>query len=209
VEVATSSGPLTARSAIIAVGRPAAARRLLAADPGWGDLGPELTAACLDAGLRRVPDPGYVLGLDAPVYATVQSPPARQAPPGHAVVAAIRYRATEASADRAVLEVHLARRPPGGRRGNQPVPGSHGRRGHGADRGARRARRPAGGGRHRAAGGAHIVNSEAWLVTAATRLCLDRLRSAARTREIYPGPWLPEPIVTDPGPECAAEYPNP
>jgi phytoene dehydrogenase-like protein len=109
VEVATSSGPLTARSAIIAVGRPAAARRLLAADPGWGDLGPELTAACLDAGLRRVPDPGYVLGLDAPVYATVQSPPARQAPPGHAVVAAIRYGATEASADRAVLEAHLAR----------------------------------------------------------------------------------------------------
>jgi phytoene dehydrogenase-like protein len=109
VEVATSSGPLTARSAIIAAGRPAAARRLLAADPGWGDLGPELTAACLDAGLRRVPDPGYVLGLDAPVYAAVQSPPARQAPPGQAVVAAIRYGATEASADRAVLEAHLAR----------------------------------------------------------------------------------------------------
>ena len=109
VEVATSSGPLTARSVIIAAGRPSAARRLLAADPGWGDLGPELTAACLDAGLRRVPDPGYVLGLDAPVYATVQSPPARQAPPGHAVVAAIRYGATEASADRPVLEAHLAR----------------------------------------------------------------------------------------------------
>ncbi|HEX5299909.1 MAG TPA: FAD-dependent oxidoreductase [Streptosporangiaceae bacterium] len=109
VEVATSSGPLAARSAIIAAGRPSGARRLLAADPGWGDLGPELTAACLDAGLRRVPDPGYVLGLDAPVYATVQSPPARQSPPGHAVVAAIRYGATEASADRAVLEAHLAR----------------------------------------------------------------------------------------------------
>ena len=109
VEVATSSGPLTARSAVIAAGRPSAARGLLAADPGWGDLGPELTAACLDAGLRRVPDPGYVLGLDAPVYATVQSPPARQAPPGHAVVAAIRYGATEASADRAALGAHLAR----------------------------------------------------------------------------------------------------
>jgi RNA polymerase sigma-70 factor, ECF subfamily len=59
--------------------------------------------------------------------------------------------------------------------------------------------------RWQAAGGAHVVNSEAWLVTAATRLCLDRLRSAARTREIYPGPWLPEPIVTDQGPESAAE----
>jgi RNA polymerase sigma-70 factor (ECF subfamily) len=59
--------------------------------------------------------------------------------------------------------------------------------------------------RWQAADGAHIVNAEAWLITAATRLCLDRLRSAARTREIYPGPWLPEPIVTDPSPESAAE----
>jgi RNA polymerase sigma-70 factor, ECF subfamily len=59
--------------------------------------------------------------------------------------------------------------------------------------------------RWQAAGGAHIANAEAWLVTAATRLCLDRLRSAARARETYPGPWLPEPIVTDPGPEGAAE----
>jgi RNA polymerase sigma-70 factor, ECF subfamily len=58
--------------------------------------------------------------------------------------------------------------------------------------------------RWQAAGGAHVANAEAWLVTTATRLCLDRLRSAARAREIYPGPWLPEPIVTD-GPEQAAE----
>ena len=59
--------------------------------------------------------------------------------------------------------------------------------------------------RWQAAGGAHLANAEAWLITAATRLCLDRLRSAARAREIYPGPWLPEPIVTDPSPESAAE----
>ena len=109
VEVVTSNGPLTARSVIIAADRPAAALRLLPADPGWGDLGPEVTAACLDAGVRRVPDPGYVLGVDAPVYAAVQSPPARQAPAGQAVVAAVRYGATEATADRAVLRAHLAR----------------------------------------------------------------------------------------------------
>jgi RNA polymerase sigma-70 factor (ECF subfamily) len=59
--------------------------------------------------------------------------------------------------------------------------------------------------RWQAAGGEHIANAEAWLVTTATRLCLDRLRSAARSRETYPGPWLPEPIVTAPGPEGAAE----
>jgi phytoene dehydrogenase-like protein len=109
LEVATDSGPLAARSVIIAVGRPASALRLLPADPAWGDLGPEVTAACLDAGLRRVPDPGYVLGIDAPVYATVQSPPARQAPAGQAVAAAVRYGVTGARADRALLEAHLAR----------------------------------------------------------------------------------------------------
>jgi RNA polymerase sigma-70 factor, ECF subfamily len=59
--------------------------------------------------------------------------------------------------------------------------------------------------RWQAADRALIANAEAWLVTAATRLCLDRLRSAARTREIYPGPWLPEPVVTDADPESAAE----
>jgi hypothetical protein len=108
VEVTTTSGPLVAESVVIAVGRPSTAMRLLPADPGWGDLGPEVTAACLDAGLRRVPDPGYVVGIDVPVYATVQSPPARQAPAGQAVVGAVRYGATQAEADLAALETHLA-----------------------------------------------------------------------------------------------------
>ena len=35
---------------------------------------------------------------------------------------------------------------------------------------------------------------EAWLVTAITRLCIDRLRAARSEREAYVGPWLPEPI---------------
>ncbi len=109
VEVATSNGPLVARSVIIAAGRPAAAISLLPAGPGWGDIGPEVTAACLDAGLWRVPEPGHVLGVDAPVYATVQSPPARQARAGQAVVAAVRYGAIQSKADRALLEAHLAR----------------------------------------------------------------------------------------------------
>ena len=36
---------------------------------------------------------------------------------------------------------------------------------------------------------------EAWLVTATTRLCIDRLRAARTEREAYVGPWLPEPIT--------------
>ena len=36
----------------------------------------------------------------------------------------------------------------------------------------------------------------AWLTTVVTRLCLDELRSARARREVYVGPWLPEPIVS-------------
>ena len=47
---------------------------------------------------------------------------------------------------------------------------------------------------HRAPTG-EIRSAEAWLVTAVTRLCIDRLRAARAEREAYVGPWLPEPIV--------------
>ena len=52
-----------------------------------------------------------------------------------------------------------------------------------------------------------IRDAEAWLVTAATRLGIDRLRAARAQRERYTGPWLPEPADIDeaPGPERTAE----
>ena len=40
-----------------------------------------------------------------------------------------------------------------------------------------------------------IQSPQAWLVTAITRLCIDRLRAARTEREAYVGPWLPEPIT--------------
>src|SRR5215203_3500477 len=43
---------------------------------------------------------------------------------------------------------------------------------------------------------ADISNLQAWLTTVVSRLCLDRLTSAAARRETYVGQWLPEPIVT-------------
>ena len=41
-----------------------------------------------------------------------------------------------------------------------------------------------------------VENPEAWLVTATSRLAIDRLRRLKTEREAYVGPWLPEPIVT-------------
>ncbi|MFL5609031.1 MAG: RNA polymerase sigma factor SigJ [Gemmatimonadaceae bacterium] len=41
-----------------------------------------------------------------------------------------------------------------------------------------------------------IRSPEAWLVTVATRLSIDRLRIATVERERYAGEWLPEPIAT-------------
>jgi RNA polymerase sigma-70 factor (ECF subfamily) len=38
---------------------------------------------------------------------------------------------------------------------------------------------------------------KAYLATVTTRLAIDQLRSARARREVYPGEWLPEPIVED------------
>ncbi|WP_315139344.1 RNA polymerase sigma-70 factor [Achromobacter marplatensis] len=42
---------------------------------------------------------------------------------------------------------------------------------------------------------AAVQNAEAWLVTATTRLSIDRLRAAKAERENYVGVWLPEPML--------------
>jgi len=40
-----------------------------------------------------------------------------------------------------------------------------------------------------------IHSLKAYLTTILTRLCLDQLQLARRKREVYVGPWLPEPIL--------------
>jgi RNA polymerase sigma-70 factor, ECF subfamily len=45
---------------------------------------------------------------------------------------------------------------------------------------------------------ASINDPRAWLITATTRLSIDRLRRAQRRKESYVGQWLPEPVVTTP-----------
>lgn len=41
-----------------------------------------------------------------------------------------------------------------------------------------------------------IRDVRGWLTTVVSRICLDRLRSAAVRRETYVGSWLPEPLLT-------------
>jgi len=45
---------------------------------------------------------------------------------------------------------------------------------------------------------ASIRTPAAWLTTACTRICIDRLRKAKAERAAYVGTWLPEPIAVEP-----------
>ena len=54
-------------------------------------------------------------------------------------------------------------------------------------------------------GQSDVLRPAAWMTTVASRLALDRLKSAQRTREEYIGPWLPEPVLTDGDPAMAVE----
>jgi len=63
----------------------------------------------------------------------------------------------------------------------------------------------------KAAASQDIERPAAWLTTVTARIALDHLKAARREREVYVGPWLPEPIASDPlaltqpGPEEVAE----
>ena len=41
-----------------------------------------------------------------------------------------------------------------------------------------------------------VQNPAGWLTTVTSRLALDRLRAQRRRREVYVGPWLPDPVLT-------------
>lgn len=50
--------------------------------------------------------------------------------------------------------------------------------------------------RYQAAQPEEVRSLKAYLTTILTRLCMDQLQLARRKREVYVGPWLPEPIRT-------------
>jgi RNA polymerase sigma-70 factor (TIGR02957 family) len=53
--------------------------------------------------------------------------------------------------------------------------------------------------------GQRIDSPRAYVATVATRLSIDQLRSARARRETYPGDWIPEPLVADPGSDPARQ----
>src|SRR5438046_6861406 len=54
-------------------------------------------------------------------------------------------------------------------------------------------------------GGTEVEAPKAYLSAVGTRLSIDHLRSARVRREQYVGQWLPEPLLTDPEPDAAAQ----
>ncbi|MBB5076801.1 RNA polymerase sigma factor SigJ [Nonomuraea endophytica] len=58
--------------------------------------------------------------------------------------------------------------------------------------------------RWRQADQAAVTDPRAYLATVVSRICYDQLGSARAKRESYIGPWLPEPVVEEPGPEDRA-----
>ena len=51
------------------------------------------------------------------------------------------------------------------------------------------------------AGVEDLQSPKAYLTAIIVRLCIDQMRAARTRREVYPGPWLPEPIPTSRHPE--------
>ncbi|HSZ43617.1 MAG TPA: FAD-dependent oxidoreductase [Trebonia sp.] len=125
--VVTLSGEeITARAVIVAAGTPAAGRRLLSGSAGqqdqdgtpggsdlngdtvgWDGRGGEVTAACLDLGVRH--DRTRVLfGVDEPLYLSPHAPGGHLAPTGGGMVHVMRNGAGDQRADRARLEEFAA-----------------------------------------------------------------------------------------------------
>jgi len=102
--VRTSEREWRAGAVVVAAGGPASSAALLPVDPGWGELGPDQTAACLDLGLRKPPEHRFILGLGEPLYLSVHGPPADLAPAGQSVVHVMRYGARTSGEDRPRLE---------------------------------------------------------------------------------------------------------
>jgi phytoene dehydrogenase-like protein len=97
-----------ARAVVVAAGTPDACAALLpTVPPAWQRLAPPVQVACLDIGLAAPPPVPGLFGLDRPLYLVRHAPPAELAPPGAAVVHAMRYLRAGETATAAELRAEL------------------------------------------------------------------------------------------------------
>ena len=119
--ITTGDGELAATNVLLAGLGPVEAARLLGSTPdelGWGSLGPDQRASCLDLGVSRPATRGVLFGVDEPLYLSTHTPPADLVTPeiataGGGVVQLLRYLATDETPDpdatRAELDQHAQR----------------------------------------------------------------------------------------------------
>lgn len=127
--VRLQSGTRVSAEAVIVATPPTTARELVRAGAAagsahdaaeWNTLD-EVRVACLDVGLARLPRPErtFALGVDVPLYFSVHSNWGRLAPPGGALVQAMKYLAPgehDPAAVESELEAFVERIQPGFRR---------------------------------------------------------------------------------------------
>jgi hypothetical protein len=113
---------IACRALVLATG-PTAARSILASEAlaSWSHRTAAVKAACLDVALARLPNEKttFALGIDRPLYFSVHSRTAKLAPPGAALVHAMKYlpvgEPNDPGRDEAELEAWLDRLQPGWR----------------------------------------------------------------------------------------------
>jgi len=103
--VRLADGSRHAAAAIIIAAGPTEASALVAGDHGelhrWAREAVPVKAACLDVGLRRLPQPRalFALGIDQPLYLSVHSAVARLAPQQGATIHLAKYLPTDGAED--------------------------------------------------------------------------------------------------------------
>ncbi|MFD1956927.1 phytoene desaturase family protein [Paenibacillus thailandensis] len=104
-QVRCEDGTVIEAENVIATAPPAALCRLVpnaeaTALARWNAQAIEVTAACLDVALRKLPEPKrqFVYGIDRPVFLTNQSRAARLSDNGEQVVCLIKYQSKETDA---------------------------------------------------------------------------------------------------------------
>jgi phytoene dehydrogenase-like protein len=115
--VTTGHDSFTAANVVVAGLGPHEAAGLLGATPdelGWGGLGPDQRASCLDLGVSRPATRRVLFGVDEPLYLSTHTPPSDLVSPeiaraGGGVVQLLRYLDADEAPDPDVTRAELVR----------------------------------------------------------------------------------------------------